>query len=51
MLCGVTCAEIGKRMKRKDFVAVACSTKWKWGRPCVKNGPAQMGAGYINVGT
>jgi hypothetical protein len=47
----VTNAEIGKRIKRKDIVAVACSFKWKWGRPCDKNGPMQMGAGYINVGT
>ena len=50
-MCGVTNAEIGKRVRRKDIVTAACSVQWKWARPFDKNGPAQMGAGYINVGT
>ena len=30
MVCGLTNAEIGKRIKRKNIVAVAYSVKWRW---------------------
>jgi hypothetical protein len=51
MLCGVTNAEIGKRIKRKGILTnaeigrrikrrgiltAAYSVKWKWGKPCVE---------------
>ena len=31
MLCGVTYAEFGKRIKRKDIVTMVRSVKWKMG--------------------